>query len=166
MKITLFLIFVIVVVASLYFFGRSSLSSKSSPNALPSFALEDYEGNIVRSTDFTDKPLVLNAWAGWCPFCVQELPDFAKAQEEFKDQVVIVAINRAEKAGVAKSFTDGLKVTDKLIFLLDPDDSFYRSIGGFSMPETLFIDKSGNIVEHKRGPLTQDEIRAKVQKIF
>lgn len=131
--------------------------------ALPSFSLRDYEGSIVDSADFADKVLVVNSWATWCPFCVDELPDFVAAQEEFGDEVVIISIGRAESLEKSKGFTDDLGVTNGLVFLLDPDDSFYSSIGAFSMPETVFVDKEGNIRIHKRGPMSLDEIREKTQ---
>lgn len=108
---------------------------------VPDFVLENYEGSIVKRTDFAGKPLVINSWAAWCPFCRKELADFAVIQKEFGDKTVIIAIDRAETKEVAKKYTDELGVTADMIFLLDPSDSFYQSIGGFSMPETIFVDK-------------------------
>ncbi|MBI2038042.1 MAG: TlpA family protein disulfide reductase [Candidatus Magasanikbacteria bacterium] len=132
----------------------------------PNFNLKDYNGKIVSLKDFIGKPLVINSWAAWCPFCRQELPDFALAQKEFGDKVVIIAIDRAESLGVAKGYTDQQGTTDKLILLLDPSDSFYQSIGGFSMPETIFVDKNGQIIEHKRGVMAIEEIREKILKLI
>ncbi|MBI4119372.1 MAG: TlpA family protein disulfide reductase [Parcubacteria group bacterium] len=133
---------------------------------VPDFALQDYSGKTVSRADFSGKPLVINSWAGWCPFCREELVAFAVAQEELGDQVVIIAINRAESLDTAKGYTDEQGTSDKLVFLLDPTDSFYQSIDGFSMPETIFVDKNGNIVDHKRGPMDIDEIRSRTQKIL
>lgn len=132
----------------------------------PDFHLRDYNGKTVSLADFAGKPIIINSWAAWCPFCRKELPDFATAQQEFGDKVVIIAIDRAESIGVAKGYTDGQGTTNKLLFLLDPSDSFYQSIGGFSMPETIFVDKDGNIVDHKRGPMDINEIRERAQKIL
>ncbi|MBI3335442.1 MAG: TlpA family protein disulfide reductase, partial [Candidatus Portnoybacteria bacterium] len=128
----------------------------------PDFNLQDYDGKTVRFTDFTGKPLIINSWAAWCSFCRKELVDFAVAQKEFGASVAIVAIDRAESREVAKKYSDEIGVTDDLIFLLDPSDSFYQSIGGFSMPETIFVDKNSNIVDHKRGPMDLNEIRGKI----
>ncbi len=131
----------------------------------PDFALQDYNGKTVRLADFTGKPLVINSWAAWCPFCREELVDFAAAQKEFGTSVVIVAIDRAESREVAKKYSDELGATGDLIFLLDPSDSFYQSIGGFSMPETIFVDKNGQLVDHKRGPMDIEEIGDRIRKI-
>ena len=142
----------------------------------PDFALQDYDGKTVRFADFAGKPLVINSWAAWCPFCRKELVDFAAAQKEFSaeggsasgggETVAIIAIDRAESRETAKKYTDEMGVTNDLIFLLEPSDSFYRSIGGFSMPETIFVDRNGNIVERKRGSMEINEIREKIQKLL
>jgi len=142
------------------------IDNTSNFEKAPDFSLEDYNGNTVSLSDFEGRPLVINSWAFWCPFCKEELDDFAKIQKEVGDKVDIIAINRAESLKVAKDFTDEIGVTDDLIFLLDPNDSFYKSIGGFSMPETIFVDKNGNILEHKRGPMDVEGIREKVEKLL
>ncbi len=140
--------------------------SSAKYDKVPDFRLQDYNGKTITLADFTGKPTVINSWAAWCPFCRKELVDFAAAQKEFGENVVIIAIDRAESREVAKKYSDEFGVTDDLIFLLDPSDLFYQSIGGFSMPETIFIDKSGNIVERKRGPMDINEIRQKIKKLL
>jgi len=142
--------------------GEESLGGVAGE--VPEFSLQDYEGKTVELADFAGKPVVLNSWAVWCPFCVDELPDFVEVQAEFPD-IPIVAIDRAESAAVAKGFTDEIGVTDQLTFLMDPKDSFYTSIGGFAMPETLFVNSDGTINFHKRGPMRVPEIRQRVSEL-
>lgn len=141
--------------------GRGTQSERA-----PGFSLQDYSGKTISFVDFAGKPMVINSWAAWCPFCRKELVDFATAKKEFGDDVVIVAIDRAESLETAKKYTDELGVTNNMVFLLDPSDSFYQSIGGFSMPETIFVNKNGNIAEHKRGPMDIKEIKQKIQKLI
>jgi thiol-disulfide isomerase/thioredoxin len=127
--------------------------------------LRDYSGREVALSDFSGAPLVLNTWASWCPFCRQELVDFAAVQEELGDKVKIIAINRAESLEVARRYTSERGVEGRLTLLLDTDDTFYRAIGGFSMPETILVDAEGRIRDHKRGPMDAKELREKVLKI-
>lgn len=133
---------------------------------VPDLSFQDYSGNTVSLAGFEGRPIIVNSWAVWCPFCVKELADFVQIQKEFGDQVVIISIDRAESLELTKGFTDDLGVTNDLLFLLDPKDSFYRAIGGFSMPETIFVNSNGVIVDHKRGPMDADEIREKLQAIL
>lgn len=170
-KIVAIIISVLIIVGiGLFVLSKYSNPKESDHQAqfdkAPDFVLQNYAGKTIKFSDFTGKPLVINSWAAWCPFCRKELIDFAIAQKEFGNDVVIIAINRAESLEIAKEYTDELDITNDLIFLLDPSDSFYQSIGGFSMPETIFVDKNGNIVEHKRGPMEINEIRQKIQKLL
>jgi thiol-disulfide isomerase/thioredoxin len=142
--------------------GVTATNSDQSPD----FSLEDYDMNIVRLSDFQGQPKIINSWAVWCPFCVEELKAFAEVQKELGDQVSIIAIDRAESLKLTKRYTDDLGVTNDLIFLLDPKDSFYKAIGGFSMPETIFVDGDNKILEHKRGPLTAEQLKDKIQQHF
>lgn len=148
----------------------TSATTQAEPSAqsdnVPNFHLQDYSGKTMNLSDFAGKPLIINSWATWCPFCRQELADFATAQKEFGDKVTVIAIDRVESSDTARKYTDQQGTTDKLIFLLDPTDSFYQSIGGFSMPETVFVDTNGKIVDHKRGPMGLNEIRERAQKIL
>ncbi len=132
---------------------------------VPEFSLNDFEGNIVSLSDSEGKIRVINSWATWCPFCVEELSDFARLQEEFGDVIVVITIDRAESLEKAKGFMDEVGVTERIVTLLDSKDSFYKSIGGFSMPETLFVDGEGNIRVHKRGPMEFEEMKEKVESI-
>lgn len=146
-----------------------STSEAEDPNLqtntqAPEFSLQDYDGNTV-SLDDIDKPItVINVWASWCPFCTDELPHFAKLQESFPEQVEVVAINRGENKQTAKSFTDQRNLSEKLTFLLDPSESYYQKIGGFAMPETLFVDANNNIFKHHRGPLSFAEMKEVITK--
>ncbi len=140
--------------------------SEDNLHDVPSFALQDYQGDIVTLESLKGTPLILNSWASWCPFCRKELLDFAKVQQERIGEVKFVAINRGESYTKARQFTDQSGMSSSLLFLTDYEDSFYQSIGGFSMPETLFVNSLGQIIEHKRGPISLEELRQKIDELI
>ena len=149
--------------------GGDKISADIQKNTSPlpvDIELKDYDGNTVSLSDYIGTPLVINSWAVWCPFCVEELKEFSAVQRELGDAVIIIAIDRAERGSRVQSFTDDLGVTNDLIFLLDSRDAFYKKIGGFSMPETVFVNAEGNIIIHKRGPMKAAEIKEKIQSIL
>ena len=159
-KKTIISLSVVVIIFSGFFllrkFGFFPLTDEAiltSADEIFKLQFQDYGNNSTSLSKYRGKPLVVNSWAAWCPFCKKELVDFATAQKEFKNRVVIIAIDRAESLAIAKKYSDELGVTNELIFLLDPSDSFYKSIGDFSMPETIFIDSNGAIVFPQPGPL-------------
>jgi len=162
---------IIVIIAGIVFFGfnsgdNKSLTSKSDFDKFAHITLADYNGNTASLEELRGKPLVINSWAVWCPFCRKELADFAELQKEFGDRLVVIAVDRQEPLAKAKGFTDELGITNDMLFLLDSSDSFYKSIGGFSMPETIFVNGAGEIVVHKRGPMELDEMREHTNKII
>jgi thiol-disulfide isomerase/thioredoxin len=170
-EIVIFVV-VLVIVGALFFWQSRNSGLKVGEDGqgdlerLVTLAFIDYAGRSVSLAEFSGKPLVVNSWAVWCPFCVEELKDFAELQEEFREHIAVIAIDRAEPLETTRSFTDNLGVTDKMNFWLDPEDQFYRTIGGFGMPETLFINAQGQITTHKRGPMDFEEMRQKVVEII
>jgi thiol-disulfide isomerase/thioredoxin len=124
----------------------------------------DIDGNPVALEDYLGQTLVVYSWASWCPFCAQELPDLAQLGKEFAEKnVQVLAINRAEPSATAEAFLQSIDAVDGLMLVLDPDDRFYESIEGFTMPETIFYDTEGNIVLHKRGTMTYQEMQQHTQ---
>lgn len=165
------IILAVALAAGIYYYilsWRGAVEVPVSPTAkqMPDLILSDYEGKIVNLSEFRGKPLVINAWASWCPYCKRELPDFAKLQEEFGEKITVIAINRRETLDIAKKYSDDLGVSGRIILLLDSDDSLYKAINGFSMPETVFVDREGFIRYHKRGPMELEEMRRRVKEIL
>lgn len=163
-----YLIILIVAVLSLgtffIFLNNGSVSIQNTGQTIGTVTYDDYLGNPYSLNQGGSKLIIVNSWAAWCPFCKKELTDFINATSGYSlDEVTVIAINRNETLSTSRNFTDELKVSN-LVFLLDPGDKFYRGIGGFTMPETLFMDKDLNILEHKRGAMTEDEIKEKVAK--
>jgi len=120
----------------------------------------DLQGNQIGFNDYQGKVRVVNSWASWTPFSQQELPLLEELAKEYKDrEVVVLAINRKEQREFAVSYLSTLQTFENVIFAIDLTDSFYTSIGGFSMPETIFYDATGNIIFHKRGNMTYEEMK-------
>ncbi|MBI2121944.1 MAG: TlpA family protein disulfide reductase [Candidatus Sungbacteria bacterium] len=179
-KIFWFIIAIVMAAGVVYYIlsWRGAVDMPVPPTAkpMPELIFSDYEGKIVNLSEFrgplrsreseASKPLIINVWASWCSYCKKELSDFAVIQQEFGEKITVIAIDRRETPEAVKKYSDDLGVTGKIILLLDPDDSLYKAISGFSMPETLFVDREGSIRYHKRGPMELEEIRRRAQKIL
>lgn len=157
------------IMTAIFFFRRTQRPDNAPPlppRPVSDIAFRTLEGGEIRLSNFRGKFLLVNTWASWCPFCLKELPDFISLKKEYGDDLVILAVNRGEKPEIAKKYAEDLKLGNTLIVFLDPDDALYKEIGGFSMPETIFVDKEGLIREHKRGPMTLEEMRRRVKDNF
>ncbi|MCZ6647811.1 MAG: TlpA disulfide reductase family protein, partial [Thaumarchaeota archaeon] len=48
----------------------------------PDFRLQSINGDEVSLGDFRGKVVLVNFWATWCPFCVNEMPAFQQLNED------------------------------------------------------------------------------------
>lgn len=151
------------VVAGALLFGDSGGMVPESPatgsGSAPDFTVLDAEGNEVRLSDFAGKPVVINFWATWCGYCVQEMPDFDKAAAENPD-VVFLMVNA----------TDGVRETvDKAKdFVADKGYSFdvyfdtqRQAVTAYNLrayPTTVFVDANGDVVLQKTGVISYETL--------
>jgi thiol-disulfide isomerase/thioredoxin len=77
--------------------GAIRLSLQFSPGlplAPPWGPIPDIYGNLVNSTDFAGKVILLNFWATWCPPCVAEIPDLVAVYQKYStDGLVVVGVS-------------------------------------------------------------------------
>jgi thiol-disulfide isomerase/thioredoxin len=144
----------------------TSTHAASTFNTEYTLVLSDYNGNPVHLYDYRRQVLIAYAWASWCPYCGSEIEGLAQLKAKYGDNVQIVAINRAEPLSVARAFTNGLTDTTGVVFLLDSNDAFFKDIGGYAMPEMVFIDSSGNIIYHQRGPIQMSDVETEIEKLL
>lgn len=164
-NVAITLVCVVFGIGLVYFATRPAEHAATSIFGELSTPLKSYDGTTVRLSSFSTRPTIVYTWASWCPYCTDEFKALSAIKQEFGSAVYIVAINRAEPFAEAKAFTDSLELPPGIEYLLDPDDAFYKSVGGFAMPELLFIDTHLNIVNRSRGPLSQTELEAAVQQL-
>lgn|SRR3989344_675376 len=137
------------------------------PISLPAVAVKDYTGADVSLAQFRGRPVVLLFWATWCPQCLKEAGDLLLLEKEFGERVVFVALNRGESSDVLRLVSGAIEGnTEARVYLFDPSDALYPAVGGFSMPEALFIDADGMIRFHKRGSMDFEETRRRIQDVF
>lgn len=171
--ITLVILVLIILVVGAYAFfvnpERFGLRETEPSDAEKSFATEgvspytDIDGNPVALDDYLGQVLIVTSWASWCPDCAQLLPELSDLSGRFDDaEVVILAINRAEPQTTAVAYLKSIGAVDGVNLILDPEDRFYDSIGGFSMPETLVYDRTGRKIAQLRGGVTQETISVRV----
>lgn len=172
-KITFAIILLIVIAVGVYTYKvvqRSSVSD-TGPSSAATQAMDtvstftNLDGTPIDLSNFAGKVRVVNSWASWCPFCVQELSDFNTLAGSYdREQVVVIAINRKEEAGHVKKYLKTINEVNNVVIVLDPLDIFYKNIAGFTMPETLFYNKEGSVIFHKRGFMTLEEMKSYTDK--
>lgn len=110
----------------------------------------------VSTTDWEGTPVVVNFWATWCGFCIDEMPDLQAASEQLGDRVRFVGIDRQDPRDEALAFLEETGVTYDQV--ASPSGEYYTRIGARGMPTTLFVDAEGVVQFRHTGPLTEQEV--------
>jgi cytochrome c biogenesis protein CcmG, thiol:disulfide interchange protein DsbE len=128
-----------------------------------STAYTDIKGNALDLDKHLGKVVVATAWASWCAKCKTELIKLASLSEVYDvSEVVMLAVNRAEPRSTAERFLNTMPLAKPPLLILDADDRFYRSVEGYTMPETVVYSRDGEVLYHARGPFDSDLLKSQV----
>jgi len=127
----------------------------------------DLEGNPMGLTGYVGTVLVVSTWASWCPSCVDSLKELSLLAQAYPPtEVKILAINRSDPANIAKAFLRKYGISSDVQLVLDGDDRFFKSIDGYTMPETVIYDPDGNVLYHKHGVTTLPEMKNQIDTVL
>ncbi len=163
----------LVAVAALSSIGPRDGATVSGTAALgepaPEVTLTDFEGQSFSLQDYEGRPVVMNFWASWCPFCAAEMPDFEKVHRSLAGDVAFLGIDQCESCqGGSRAAAERLARETGVTYRLaeDPNGSVFVAFGGSSMPTTIFVDADGRVVEHIGGMLSEGQLREYIDRLF
>ena len=141
---------------------------EQNPNQALDFTVQDWEGNMVKLSDFFGTPIVLNFWASWCPPCKAELPDFDDACKKYDGEVVFLMVNmtdnQMETVEVAKDFIKTYGYDFPVYF--DVSYEAAMAYGVRSIPQTYFINAEGELVATATGMISAAQLEKGIGMIY
>lgn len=164
-KLVLILIFVIV-----SFSAFAVKSNKKDNVKLPNIVLYDQYGKKHNIEEYKGKVVVINFWATWCGYCVQEMPEFEKVYKEFgsnKKDVIILGV-AGPKSKENQNNVDVEK--DKIISflkkknityptLMDEVGKSFNDYGIKYFPTTYVINKNGYLEGFVNGAISGEQLK-------
>lgn len=155
MRIALILFFCVLISFNVFSQEEENLAGRKAPN----FKLLNIDGKYIElNKEIGNGPLLLSFWATWCKPCLEEMVEFNKIYEQYKDKdFKILAISTDTEKSVAK-VKPYIKSKDyKFQVLLDTNSEVARKYYAQQMPYTIMIDKNGSIVYSHLGYMKGDE---------
>ncbi|MCB0531844.1 MAG: TlpA family protein disulfide reductase [Lewinellaceae bacterium] len=149
----------LVFAACFFAFG---LAAQDGTKALPSANLKTLEGQVLNAQDLakSGKITVLSFWATWCSPCKKELDAIMDYYEEWQEtyDMELVAISVDDPRTAAKVPAMVAQKGWAYRVLLDYNKEFQQAANVSSVPYTILLDQSGNIVFEHTGYAPGDEL--------
>jgi thiol-disulfide isomerase/thioredoxin len=136
--------------------GYALMQTGSAPqpgDQAPAFEGSLLSGGSLALDDLEGRPVFMNFWWSRCEPCKDEAPALKNAMEVYGDEVAFVGINVRDLRDDAIRFADEYHLDYPHIF--DDTLTIYRDYGLTGQPESFFIDRNGEIVEHVAGPIDE-----------
>ncbi|MDL4839547.1 TlpA family protein disulfide reductase [Aquibacillus rhizosphaerae] len=152
----------------------TTIISPDKPNGIdigetaPDFTLLTIDGKEVSLSDFRGKKVFLNFWATWCGPCKIEMPEMQKIQENYEDEVEIIAVNATGDANETVDAVEKFLSQGNFSFtvLLDPKSEVTDAYKLIGIPTTYFIGTDGEIQSEKViGPMTYELMEEKIDEL-
>ena len=140
--------------------------TERSPNAMPDFALQDLEGNVVRLSDYAGKTVLINFWATWCGPCKLEIPDLVEIQKELGDKDFVVLGISLDRTGPApvRRFVEQAGVNYPM--LMGNQDVVIQFNNFQMIPTSFLLAPNQEKVRQYTGVVPKSRLLADIQKIL
>ena len=129
-------------------------NAASDLEAAPDFEFTLYQGEgelgatDLSMSDLQGKPVVLNFWAGLCPPCRAEMPDFQAFADDNRDSVTVLGIDVGQFTNLGSQDDARILLTDLGITYpagYTTDGTIMRRYEVLGMPTTVFINSRGEV---------------------
>ncbi|WP_354682752.1 TlpA disulfide reductase family protein [Cupriavidus necator] len=121
--------------------------------------MQTLDGRTLSAAALAGKPVVVEYWATWCPFCAMQNPRLQKLYERTRGtplQVLAISIDKdaREAAGYMKK--------RGYTFPATMDSAALQAVFGKrkGLPELYVIDARGRVVQKEVGEMLEDEVAA------
>src|SRR5579883_39505 len=119
----------------------------------PDFAADAWSGGKAHLSDYRGKIVVLDFWASWCGPCNEAMPGLQGVLNQYKKDIVVLALNVWDTPSAASSWINSHNYT--FTFARDPIKQGPGSISDAyqveGIPTTYVINPSGKIVSSTVG---------------
>lgn len=137
--------------------GPAGFSMASQPRPAPAAEFRNAGGKRLTLADFRGRVVLLNIWATWCGPCRSEMPSLDRLQAMHQgDGLAVLAVSVDDGGSLAVRRFYQQSGVRNLALYLDANGATARAFGARSIPTTLLIDRSGNVVGSLVGAMQWD----------
>ena len=115
---------------------------------LSEFTAKDLDGNEVTADIFKDYDVtMINVWATWCKYCVEEMPEIEALYKELPDNVNIITLC-SDAATERETALEELSQVGATFTTIESNDELKEKVLSYVVgyPTTFFVDKDGKVI--------------------
>ena len=130
-------------------------------NQLADFTITCLDGSEFHLADTRGKVTFVNLWATYCTPCVQELPHFIDLYKEHEGDIAMIAVHSSLVTDDPAEYVKSKEWTD-ISFAVDTDDDLVFGIvnGSSTLPQTIVLNRSGEVIYNQKGSVTPEMLEA------
>ena len=147
-------------------FGRDphALPSMREGKPAPDFSLEGLDGKTYALKDLHDKPVLLNFWSTWCQTCKYEHDLLLDAARTYGNDLHFLGIIFEDKESAVRAYLE--REGQAYPHLIDPQAVVAINYGVAAVPESFFIDRTGQVLYKRTGVLTPEILKENLRKLL
>ena len=144
---------------------ETAASAAAEVELAPEFELASLGGELVDSSIYEGKVLLLEFWATWCGPCVAQARILEPLHRDFAARgVEFVAINLGEDAITVSEYVERTPFPYQV--LLDPQDSLSSRLGIYALPTVMIVDRAGRIAYRQPGLSSGETLRRALEELL
>ena len=177
-KLIVVLLFIIIIAGFFIFKPKSKVETGVKGNSdvkVPNLVLYDQYGKEYNLEEYKGKVVVINFWATWCGYCVEEMPAFEKVYKEFgsneKDVIFLGVAGPKSKENLNNVDVEKEEVIKflnehKITYpnLMDESGNSFSEYGIKAFPTTYVINKNGNLEGFVSGAISEEQLRKTIEE--
>lgn len=118
-------------------------------------------GETLLLSELRGQPVVLNFWAGLCPPCRAEMPEFQSFADEYSGRASVIGVDLGQFFSLG-SQEDAVKLLNELSVTYPAghteDADVVRELEVLGLPATFFINEDGSLHRKWQGVLNGDKL--------
>lgn len=153
--------------------AAANSASSASPGAslighpAPNFTLTVWNGGTPRTIDLASlkgRPVLVNFYASWCTDCGEEQPILRAESQKYASSVVFLGVAFQDKQSDSLGFLHQYGIT----YPSGPDvaGTAATDYGVTGVPETILIDRNGNVAHHFYGAVDAASLDKALQPLL
>lgn len=144
----------------------STVSGTQVGQIAPDFTVQTLDGRAYTLADHNGKPAIVFFMAYWCGSCVPEAQALARLQQEYGDDISIIAID-LDPSSTPKLLEAFKAAADNGAFTwgFDTDQQMALAYEVQSLDTTLIVDSSGHVVFRDAFPSAYDQLKTVLEQL-